>query len=145
MANINTWIKIFNLNIKFTSDKIDLYRSKLIKKNIYIRKNNIRILHVTNFNVRHNGRLFYNTGRRLNNGFLKLGHTVQTLSDRDTLSQERKISDIAGSKSLNNKLIDIVGNYTPDLIVLGHADLISNDTIVKLKIFIQVLIFANGF
>ena len=95
----------------------------------------LRILHVTNFNVRHNGRLFYNTGRRINNGLLKLGHTVQTLSDRDTVSQERKITDVYGSKSLNEKLLDIVGNYKPNLIIFGHADAISNDTLIKIKNF----------
>ena len=73
--------------------------------------------------------MFYNTGRRLNNGLIKLGHTVQTLSDRDTVSQERKITDLYGSKSLNNKIIDIVGNFKPNLIIFGHADAISNETI----------------
>ena len=68
---------------------------------------------------------YFATGRRINNGLLKLGHTVQTLSDRDTVSQERKIVDIYGSKSLNNKLIDIVGNFKPNLIIFGHADQIS--------------------
>ncbi len=127
-------LKNFYLTNKFTSDKIDNYRTKFFNKNLQ-NQNKIRILHVTNFNVRHNGRLFYNTGRRINNGFLKLGHTVQTLSDRDTISQERKISDISGSKSLNNKLLEIVGNYNPELIVLGHADQISNETISFIKRF----------
>ncbi len=128
-------IKNFYLDNKFSSNQIDKYRKKFFKKKKNIHRKKIRILHVTNFNVRHNGRLFYNTGRRLNNGFLKLGHTVQTLSDRDTISQERKITDVAGSKSLNNKLIDIVGNFNPELIVLGHADQISNETIIKIKNF----------
>ena len=125
----------FYLDNKFSSNKIDNYRKNLLgyKKNKLRKK--IKILHVTNFNVRHNGRLFYNTGRRLNNGFLKLGHIVQTLSDRDTISQERKITDLSGSKHLNNKLIDIVGNFKPELIVLGHADQVSNSTLSKIKKF----------
>ncbi len=126
--------KNFYLDNKFISRKIDDYRKNLF--NYFHNKNNkIKILHITNFNERHNGRLFYNTGRRINNGFLKLGHTVQTLSDRDVVSRERKVFDIYGSKSLNNKLIDIVGNYLPDLIVLGHADQILNDTLQKIKSF----------
>ena len=56
----------------------------------------------------HDALPIYNTGRRINNGLIKLGHTVQTLSDRDTISHERKLSDPAGSKSLNNKLLEIV-------------------------------------
>ncbi len=126
--------KNFYLDNKFISSKIDKYRSSFfynLKKN----PKNLRILHVTNFNVRHNGRLFYNTGRRINNGLLKLGHTVQTLSDRDTVSQERKIYDVYGSKSLNGKFIEIVGNFNPNLIILGHADAISNETLLKIKNF----------
>ncbi len=129
-------VKNFYLDNKFISNKIDIYRHKLIsslKKNNYNKK--IKILHITNFNERHNGRLFYNTGRRINNGFLKLGHTVQTLSDRDIVSNERKISDFSGSKTLNNKLIDIVGNFNPNLIVFGHADQIFNSTLIKIKEF----------
>ena len=129
--------KNFYLDNEFIAKKIDRYRESFFKK-INFNKKKLRILHVTNFNVRHNGRLFYNTGRRINNGLIKLGHTVQTLSDRDTVSQERKIIDLYGSKSLNNKFLDIVGNFNPNLIILGHADAISNISIEKIKNFIQV-------
>ena len=37
------------------------------------------------------------------------------------------------SKSLNDKLIKTCYNYKPDIIVLGHADLISPDTLGELK------------
>ena len=46
----------------------------------------IKVLHVTNFNERHNGRLFYNTGKRINNGFIRLNHSVLEFSDRDIVS-----------------------------------------------------------
>ena len=136
--------KNFYLDNKFISKKIDRYRSNFFNKtNKYKKK--LRILHITNFNVRHNGRLFYNTGRRINNGLLKLGHTVQTLSDRDTVSQERKIIDIYGSASLNNKLHEIVGNFNPNLIILGHADAISNDALKKIKNFYPSIKFCQWF
>ena len=129
-------IKNFYLDNKFICNKIDIYRYKLINSFKHNNLNNkIKILHITNFNERHNGRLFYNTGRRINNGFIKLGHTVQTLSDRDIVSNERKITDYSGSKTLNNKLIDIVGNFIPDMIVFGHADQIFNSSLMKIKEF----------
>ena len=56
---------------------IDLKNFILIKE--YFLKTlqkNLRILHVTNFNERLDGRLFFNTGRRINNGFIRLGHSV---------------------------------------------------------------------
>ena len=38
-----------------------------------------------------------------------------------------------GSKKLNNKLIKVISNYLPDLIVLGHADLILERQITFIK------------
>jgi hypothetical protein len=35
------------------------------------KKKILKIMHITNFNERFNGRLHYNTGRRLNNGFIR--------------------------------------------------------------------------
>ncbi len=128
----------FYLTNKYISNKIDEYRSLLLKKrpklNLLKDKSKLKILHITNFNERHNGRLFYNTGRRINNGFIRLNHSVLELSDRDIVSYSRKITDLKGSQKLNTKLIDIVSNYIPDLIVFGHADLIDNKTIEFIKI-----------
>ena len=128
-------LKNFYLDNKYTSKKIDNYRKKIFEKKINIKVDKLKILHITNFNERHNGRLYYNTGRRINNGLLKLGHTVQTLSDRDTISRERKITDLSGSKSLNYKFLEIISNYNPNLIILGHADQIHNKSLKIIKDF----------
>ena len=129
--------KNFYLTNKLISKKIDSYREKLLsKKNEIIlgkTERKYKILHVTNFNERHNGRLFYNTGRRINNGFVRLNHSVLTLSDRDIVSYYRSIRDIDGSKTLNKKLIEVISNYVPDLLVLGHADLIKKETLSFIK------------
>ena len=42
-------------------------------------------------------------------------------------------NDIKGAKTLNNKLKKTCYNYKPDLIILGHADLISRDQISELR------------
>ena len=129
-------IKNFYLTDQFITKKIDDYRSSLFVKKINIlkpEKKHLKILHVTNFNERHNGRLFYNTGKRINNGFLRLNHSVLEFSDRDIVSYYRSINDLNGSKRLNNKLIEVISNYVPDLIVLGHADLIKKETLQFIK------------
>ncbi|WP_440676332.1 glycosyltransferase [Candidatus Pelagibacter sp. HIMB1593] len=127
-------IKNFYLTNKFASNNIDVYRKEFLhqKTNKYIIKN-IKILHITNLNQRHNGRLFYNTGRRINNGLIKLNHKVLTLSDRDMLSSYRSIRDFSGSKKLNNTLIETVRNFKPDLILLGHADAIKTESLKIIK------------
>jgi len=130
-------IKNFYLTHKFISDKIDNYRSEklFLSKNLNIksRPKSLRILHVTNFNERLDGRLFFNTGRRINNGFIRLGHSVLGFSDRDIQKYYKSIGDLKGSKILNDKLKKTCYNYKPDLIVTGHADLISKDQIQELK------------
>jgi len=126
-------LKNFNLTNKFSSDLIDKYRNDILIEKSFISKRGLKILHVTNFNERHNGRLFYNTGKRINNGFVRLKHSVLEFSDRDIVSYYRSIKDIDGSKKLNNKLIEVISNYLPDLIVLGHADLVNYNTLLFIK------------
>ena len=130
-------IQNFYLTHEFVSKKIDDYRSEklYLTKTFYFKSKlkNLRILHVTNFNERLDGRLFFNTGRRLNNGFIRLGHSVLGFSDRDIQKYYKSLGDIKGKKSLNEKLKKTCYNYKPDLIVTGHADLISKDQIQELK------------
>ena len=68
-------------------------------RNLFTKKKlkNLRILHVTNFNERLDGRLF-NTGRRINNGFIRLGHSVLGFSDRDIQKYYKSIGDIKEEK-----------------------------------------------
>jgi glycosyltransferase involved in cell wall biosynthesis len=122
-------------NIK-SSSEVDKYRDILLGNfNLKTKKtiNSLRILHVTNFNERHNGRLFFNTGRRINNGFIRLGHSVLEFSDRDVQKYNKSLNDLDGSKSLNNKLIEVCNNFRPNLIVLGHADLVNINTLADIK------------
>ena len=127
--------KNFFLTHKYVSKKIDDFRKDKLsfKKLNYFNKRKLRILHVTNFNERHDGRLYFNTGRRLNNGFIRLGHSILEFSDRDIQKYYKSYKDISGSKSLNDKLKKTCYNFKPDLIVLGHADSISPQTLGDLK------------
>ena len=127
-------LKNFYLTDQFITNKIDKYRISLkeFKQSTSVKNSKetrLKVLHVTNFNERHNGRLFYNTGRRINNGFIRLGHSVLEFSDRDIVSYYRSLKDIDGSKKLNSKLIEVISNYLPNILVLGHADLIQAETL----------------
>ena len=145
-------IKNFYLTDAFITKKIDSYRLKLSSVindfNVNIKKfqnDKLKILHITNFNERHNGRLFYNTGKRINNGFIRLGHSVLEFSDRDIVSYYRSINDLNGSKTLNKKLLEVISNYVPDIIVLGHADLIKLETLNWIKKNYPHIKFAQWF
>ena len=127
-------------NFKFTPENItkeiekireNLFFNKKTRNNFY--KSNLKILHITNFNERYNGRLHYNTGRRINNGFIRNNHSVYALSDRDIIHNSKTITDFQGIKSLNKRILDIVPIFKPDLIMLGHADNVKNETLAYLK------------
>ena len=109
-------------------EKLQLINKFLTKKKKIIYES----LHITNFNERLDGR-FFNTGRRINNGFIRLGHSVLGFSDRDIQKYYKSFKDFKGAKTLNDKLKKTCYNYKPDLIILGHADLISKDQISELR------------
>ena len=130
-------LRNFYLTNEFVSKIIDNYRDEKLGFNnlISTRKTNqnLRILHVTNFNERYDGRLYFNTGRRINNGFVRLGHSILEFSDRDIQRYYKNYKDFNGSKALNNKLKKTCSNFKPDLIILGHADSIKSETLGELK------------
>ena len=127
--------KNFKFNHKYISDLIDNIRSEFItiSKVNFIKRKPFKIMHITNFNERFNGRLHYNTGRRLNNGFIRNGHNVLSVSDRDILHNNKSIKDIKGHDTLHKKIIESNDNFKPDLLILGHADRVNNETLYELK------------
>ena len=144
----NLSLRNFNLTHQNASIEIDSYRNEILSSSYFNKLSltkKLKILHVTNFNERHNGRLFYNTGKRINNGFVRLDHSVLEFSDRDIVSYYRKLNDIDGSTRLNKKFIEVISNYVPDLIVFGHADLIKRDTIKFIKTTYPNIKFCQWF
>ena len=128
--------KNFYLTHRNSSKNIDKYREEILyskKINFFNKNEKLRIVHITNFNERHDGRLYFNTGRRINNGLIRLGHSVLEFSDRDIQKYYKNYKDISGTKRLNSKLINTCYNFRPDMLVLGHADSIYPQTLRDLK------------
>jgi len=128
--------KNFIYTNKYSSNMIDTLRSLLITKKININFNKIKklkILYITNFNERFNGRLHYNTGKRIYNGLVKLGHNVFSISDRDIISNYKSLVDPSGKNILNYKIIESCKNFNPDTIIMGHADNVKKETLDYLK------------
>ena len=128
--------KNFIYTNKYSSNMIDTLRSLLITTKININFNKIKklkILYITNFNERFNGRLHYNTGKRIYNGLVKLGHNVFSISDRDIISNYKSLADPSGKNILNYKIIESCKNFNPDTIIMGHADNVKKETLDYLK------------
>ncbi len=120
---------------KYISNLIDYIRSEIdvpLRIN-FLKKRPLKIMHITNFNERFNGRLHYNTGRRLNNGFIRNGHNVLSISDRDILHNNKSINDFKGQNALEKKILDCFNNFKPDSVILGHADRVNKNTLIKMR------------
>ncbi len=141
----------FSKNLNRAIYQIDSIRDRIfsIKKvnnfNVLANKK-LRIMHITNFADRHNGRLYFvSIGQKLSRGFVRSGHSVLNFSDRDMMRIGRGFFDLFGRKSLNKKIISTVKNYNPDLLLIGHADLIYGSTLEELKTFNKNLKVAQWF
>ena len=94
----------------------------------------MRIAIVGNFNERKAGANFYATVRKLMNGFIRNGHFVMPFSDRDVAREAGRLGiGRVGDGGANRRLVQLCRNFRPDLVLLVHADIISNDTLRELK------------
>ena len=104
-----------------------------------------KILHITDLHFRHNGRLFYSTGKKINNGLILNGHNVLNISDRDLTNQKKNIFDIGGKKILLNTIIENIENFKPHMVLFGHVDRLNYLSFLELKKKYSNIKFAQWF
>ena len=107
--------------------------------------NRIKILHISDLHFRHNGRLFYSTGKKINNGLILNGHNVLNISDRDLTSQKKNIFDFYNKKYLFNSILENIENFQPEMILFGHVDRLSYLNFLDLKQRYKKIKFAQWF
>ena len=90
----------------------------------------MRILHIAHQQLRKYGHTRVNWAQKLFYGLIKNDHHVQSFSDRDVAALEAPlgIRDL-GTGRANKRLLQTVEAYQPDLIIVGHCDIISNQTL----------------
>ena len=96
----------------------------------------MKILHVANFNLfKINGCCENSMQKKITNGLIRAGHTVVTYSDRDLcrLFGMTKSMNFLGRRRLNQHLVKLACSIEPDVIILGHADTITVETLSKIK------------
>ena len=92
----------------------------------------MKILHISNFVQKHNGRLYWNHAFKINNGLIRNGHSVYLFSDRD-ISRSNIFNKFTSNYYTQISLLETFKNYDPDLVIIGHADKIINTTLKKMK------------
>ena len=118
-------------NLNDNTKKIDHYRSELLLNNkFFINKNKkLKILHISNFgNWLFNRLYFISIAKKLSNGFIRSGHDVLDLSDRDVVRYNRVFPNVNGYNFLNKHILETTKNYSPDFILLGHSNNIYDET-----------------
>jgi hypothetical protein len=94
----------------------------------------VSLLHIGNGNEKHLGARFYDVGRKLHHGFIRAGHNALFFSDRDV----KRSSGLCGTRwrgaaHCNQKLLHTVEHFRPEIVLLGHASLITNDTLAEVR------------
>lgn len=71
---------------------------------------------------------------KLSYGFSQLEHCVEPFSHRDVARAENMFkSKKAGTKVMNRRLLEMIDNYQPQFILLGHSELISRETLTQIR------------
>ena len=119
--------------VKDNSNLIDNIRESLFFKiNLNLKKSNLRIINIYNSGQKLSHRLYnISLGKKFTNGFIRNGHDVLEISDRDFIKQSRGLSLTTNNSKFQDYLINTFKNYSPDLVFFGHTNNLEKDTISK--------------
>ena len=97
-------------------------------------KNKLKIINIYNQGQKLNHRLYnISLGKKFSNGFIRNGHDVLELSDRDYLKNNKSLNFFSNKNSFQKYLIESFRNYNPDFLFFGHTKNIDPETIDTLK------------
>jgi len=94
----------------------------------------MKIVHCANFSESKKGSVYYSIDRKISNGLIRNNHFVYDFSYREiaknsTFFKSKKF----GIKHANSDLIKTVKNIEPELLLLGHSELILDETLIEIK------------
>ena len=121
--------------VKNNSELIDRIRDSLIQNfSLNYLRNKLRIINIYNIGQKNFHRLYnISLGKKFTNGFIRNGHDVLEISDRDFIRQNRNIFQTKNIDKFQDYLVKTSKNYNPDLIFFGHTQNISRETIKEFK------------
>ena len=121
--------------ISLNSKKIDKLRQESLPySNFNFIKKKIKILNIYNQGQKLNHRLYnISVGKKFSNGFIRNGHDVLEISDRDYIRNNRSLNFLSTKNTFQKYLIETFKNYNPDLIFFGHTKNINHETIHNFK------------
>ena len=112
----------------------DIRRSLFINYRLNFIKNKLKIVNIYNLGQKLNHRLYnISVGKKFTNGFIRNGHDVLEISDRDFIKQNRQLSLNSTSSKFQEYMIETFKNYNPDLLFFGHTNNIDLETLDIIK------------
>ena len=97
--------------------------------NINFNKKKLKIINLYNQGQKLNHRLYnISLGKKFSNGFVRNGHDVLEISDRDFLRDNKSFSLIPNRNNFQTFLINTFKNYNPDIVFFGHTKNIDLNT-----------------
>ena len=130
--------------IKSNSVKIDNIREEIIDfYKLNFLRNKLRIINIYNTGQKINHRLYnISLGKKFTNGFIRNGHDVLEISDRDFIKQNRPLL-FKNNQKFQNYLLETSKNYGPDLIFFGHSKNIDHETLDTMRASNKNLIISQ--
>ena len=131
--------------IKKNSIFIDKIRENCLQNfNLNFIRNKLRIINIYNTGQKLNHRLYnISLGKKFTNGFIRNGHDVLEISDRDFIRQNRNFSFKNSSFKFQEYLIETFKNYNPDFLFFGHTKNINSETIEQFRTINKNLIISQ--
>ncbi len=112
----------------------DIRESLFVNYRVSLNKNKLKIVNIYNIGQKLNHRLYnISVGKKFTNGFVRNGHDVLEISDRDFVKQNRSFSFTNTNEKFQKYLIETFKNYNPDLLFFGHTNNINLNTINEMK------------
>ena len=141
--------KLGRKNIKHLISKntkyIDQIRESCFPQfNINFIKKKLKIINLYNQGQKLNHRLYnISLGKKFTNGFVRNGHDVLEISDRDYLRNNKSFNLIPNKNNFQSYLVETFKNYNPDILFFGHTKNIDLETLEKLKKINKNLIISQ--
>ena len=120
--------------LKFSSIKIDNIRESIFPNFFYQKQKYLRILNIYNFGQKLFHRIYnLSLGKKLTNGFIRNGHDVIEISDRDTIRNLKTSNIFNYKKKFEDYILRTIQNYQPHILFFGHSKNINSSLIQEIR------------
>ncbi|THD44591.1 MAG: glycosyltransferase family 1 protein [Bradyrhizobium sp.] len=93
-----------------------------------------RTVHAANFSRKAKGAFQHSVEHKISNGLIRNGHSVANFSDRDVARAGTLLGHRAfGAKAANRAFAQFCRSVEPELILLGHANTLTAETLAELR------------